>query len=213
MNVNRVQINCLIFFMSLGLVYLSTAFADQLSLPSADLVAPEVNHEGYTKAVVAGTHVQLKATVTDNVGVKTVTLYYRVKGGGEYNRTSMTRIGNSDEYFATIPSEKVVEPGIEYYIQAVDLAGNALLHGYSFSPLIVGVSQTPSLIVTQKGVPAGTDVASQSSQSDNNLLKNKWLWIGVGVIAAGIVYSQNQGDDDGGVVTKPTSVVVTAPTP
>ena len=201
---------------SSGFVLFSIASADQLSLPAADLIAPEVTHQGITQEIVAGSSIPIKAHVTDNRGVQSVILYYRVKGAKDYNQITMAKVGETDDYSATIPKEAVIEPGIEYYIQAVDLAGNVLLHGFSFSPLIVSVSPTSDGGAARAAVLTGGSIAvsnGDSAKGSEKLYKNKWLWIGVGVVAAGIIASQSGSDDSGGVTAKPTTVVVNAPTP
>ncbi|MDH5326140.1 MAG: porin family protein [Gammaproteobacteria bacterium] len=120
-----------------------TTFADQLSLPAADLEAPSVTHETSSKAHEAGTDLTIEATVVDNMGVKSVTLYYRAKGTEKYKTMVMQRRAKSDIYSATLTHD-VSEPGFEYYIQATDNSGNSLLHGYSFSPLLVDVVPAPA---------------------------------------------------------------------
>ncbi|KPJ93770.1 MAG: hypothetical protein AMJ53_06565, partial [Gammaproteobacteria bacterium SG8_11] len=136
---NRYLRSFIALLLCAGFIYTPILQAAQLSLPTGDLVAPEVSHEVISDSLEAGSSIQIKATVTDNVGVKAVTLFYRTTGTEEYRRVSMNRLGDTDEYAVTLGKTELIEPGIEYYIQAMDLAGNSLLHGYSFSPLKVSV--------------------------------------------------------------------------
>ena len=55
------------------LAYAPLLSAAQLSLPSGDLIAPEITQEKYIDTVKKGTDHQITVTVTDNVGVKQVT--------------------------------------------------------------------------------------------------------------------------------------------
>jgi hypothetical protein len=200
-----------------GLIYTPILKAAQLSLPSGDLVAPEVSHEVIPGTLEAGSSVQIKATVTDNVGVKSVTLFYRTKGEEEYKRVAMNRIGETNEYAVTLGKKDLVEPGIEYYIQAMDLAGNSLLHGYSFSPLAVNVVAPAA---PKAEAPEAVAEEGQTIREEPQAEKKKsktWLWIALGAVAVGVIAAaagggggDGDGDGDGGGTG---TVVITAPTP
>ena len=161
------------------LAYAPLLRAGQLSLPSGDLVAPEITQEKYIDTVKTGADHQITVTVTDNVGVKQVTLYYRTIGTEEYKRKSMDNIVNTDDYHTTIKSDQIKAPGVEYYVQAMDNAGNTLLHGYSFSPLSVKTTNGDAATVA-----SGDTAAILASEEESS---NTWLWIGLGVLAAGLV--------------------------
>lgn len=181
-------------------VFGSFAQAGQLALPSGDLVAPQINHTPIDKSIKAGSRQIIKASITDNVGVKTVTLYYRTIGLKNYSNIKMDKVEGTDDYAATLGFEDTVVPGIEYYIQAVDLAGNALLHGYSFSPLTIGI------IPSEPGIGvAQTEVDSNSFEQDpidepvsKQNKTNTWLWVGLGILAAGAVAAVAVNNDGGG---------------
>ena len=161
------------------LAYAPLIRAAQLSLPSGDLVAPEISQEKYIDTVKTGADHQISVTVTDNVGVKQVTLYYRNIGTEEYKRKSMDNIFNTDDYHTTLKSDQIKAPGVEYYIQAMDNAGNTLLHGYSFSPLSVKTTNGDAVAVT-----SGDTAAILESEEESS---NTWLWVGLGVLAVGLV--------------------------
>ena len=153
--------------------------AGQLSLPSGDLIAPEITQEKYIDTVASGADHQITVTVTDNVGVKQVTLFYRIIGTEEYQRQTMNNIAKTNDYQVGISSDKIKDPGIEYYIQAMDNAGNTLLHGYSFSPLSVKTVSTDTAVAT-----SSNGIATEAEESSNT-----WLWIGLGVLAVGVAAS------------------------
>ncbi|MFV2057250.1 MAG: hypothetical protein ACC707_12330 [Thiohalomonadales bacterium] len=208
----------IVFLVSQSMIFVSFAYAGQLALPSGDLVAPEITHEPLTKNIKAGASQQIKATVSDNVGVKTVTLFYRTKGSKDYKRINMNQLKDTDDYVATFGLEDTIAPGIEYYIQAVDLAGNALLYGYSFSPLVLGVSSSGSS--TDVALSDNDSTLSEPKPEDNQVSKkktNKWLWIGLGVLGAGIIAAaaSSSSDSGGDPGAKPTtgSVTINAPVP
>ena len=92
------------------LAYALLLRAGQLSLPSGDLVAPEITQEKYIDTVKTGADHQITVTVTDNVGVKQVTLYYSTIGTEEYKRKSMDNIVHTDDYHTTIKSDQIKAP-------------------------------------------------------------------------------------------------------
>lgn len=63
------------------------------------------------------------ANITDDVGVKDVTLFYRVRGTANYSMVSMER-GDGDAYAGLIPRTSITTVGLEYYIAATDSAGH-----------------------------------------------------------------------------------------
>ena len=203
-----------------GFIYAPFLKAAQLSLPSGDLVAPEVSHEVIPDSLEAGSSVQIKATVTDNVGVKSVTLFYRTKGTEEYKRVSMNRIGETDEYAITLGKSELVEPGIEYYIQAMDLAGNSLLHGYSFSPLAVNVVAPSAPAAVAPAAVAAEEPAGETIREEPQAEKKKsntWIWIAVGALAIGAIAlaagGGGGGDDGGGGGGDTGTIVISGPNP
>jgi len=179
-----------------SLMFSPFVYADQLALPSGDLIAPQIGHEPLKGSIKANSTQQIKATITDNVGIKVVTLFYRTIGSGDYKRVQMNQVEGTNEFVAMLGFEVTVEPGIEYYIQAVDLAGNALLHGYSFSPLKIVIVPDGSVTTTAQSATA------QAPKQELLLGKektNKWLWIGLSVLAVGVIAAvAGGGEDDGG---------------
>jgi len=185
---------------SLSLIYGPILRADQLALPSADLVAPQVKHKPISNTPTAGLSQKFSAIVTDNVGVKSVTLFYRTIGSKQYQQKAMKKVGDTDEYLAILDADEMKAPGIEYYIQASDLAGNNLLHGYSFSPLIVNVS------------PAAAKPAEEVSFApEENKETSKWVWIGLGVLAVAAAAGGGGGGGGGGTNTATLTVNATEP--
>jgi len=198
--------------------------AQELALPSGDLIAPSITFEPPSELVSAGGSQKISAKVTDNVGVQSVTIFYRTVGTELYQRALMSRGGVADHYSTMIFDVKA--PGIEYYIQAVDLAGNALLKGYSFSPLVINVkgSEAPkSEPVSADLEPRESIAATPSNQEIRDKIKkssnfdNKtWLWIGLGALAVGglVAAGSDSGGGGGSTSASPTgSIVISAPAP
>jgi len=184
--------------------------AQQLALPSGDLIAPTITFVPPSELVSAGSSQKISATVTDNVGVQSVTLFYRTVGTDPYQRALMSRGSAADHYSTMIFDVKA--PGIEYYIQAMDLAGNTLLKGYSFSPLVISVKRSG-----ESGRVSSTpsnreirDKLKKASSFDNKT----WLWIGLGALAVGgLVVAGSDSGGGGGAVTPTGTIIITAPSP
>jgi hypothetical protein len=130
-------------------------------------------------------------------------LFYRTQGAEDYKRIKMNRSGETDEYTVTLGGRQIKAPGLEYYIEANDAAGNSLLHGYSFSPLSVSVVDPGS----------GQSIVSQDSKSQvkTGNKSKKWLWIALGALAVGAIAAAAGGGEDN--PPEDGAVVVSGPTP
>ena len=86
-----------------------------------DNTAPVISH---TKVEISKSNVDINitCTATDDVGVDSVTLYYRKVGDANFTSLSMTKSGNT--YTATIPALQVTSSGVDYYIEASDARPN-----------------------------------------------------------------------------------------
>jgi len=178
--------------------------ADGLAFPAGDLIAPEIKSPPVTEKFPVGERPTIHATVTDNVGVKNVTIFYRDMGEKEFQRKEMLREPGTDEYSITLPA--IVAPGLEYYLQATDLAGNTLLHGHTFAPLTLNVN-APLGNLAQEDQSKGSEKPQQGV--------NKWVWIGLGVLAVGAL-AGGGGGGGGGSSTKTANsgtVTITGPSP
>jgi hypothetical protein len=182
--------------------------ADQLALPAADIIAPAVTQNNHVSTMEAGEDHPIRVTVTDNVAIKSVILFYRGIGNNEYQAKTMHKVAGSDDYAVTINAEQISVDGLEYYIQATDTAGNTLLHGYSFSPVTVTIS-SPA---------ADTALTALTKPEPKPKLEKeksyKWLWVGLGVLAVGAAVAGGGGggggDDNG---TEQSTIIIDAPVP
>ena len=219
----------------ISLAFPPLVFSSDLSLSAADIVAPKVIHEKIIEPLSPGSTLQIKAKVTDNVGVQSVTLFYHTIGESEYKRIALNPTDVADEYGVTLGQNDLAEPGIEYYLEATDLTGNTKLHGYSFSPFIVKIepdtavaaaahqhgdtgieATTDTTIITTTATTAVTEETTKKGKSTN-----KWLWITLGVLAVGALAAAagNDGGDSGSTSTGnndgggDSTLIVTAPGP
>ncbi len=193
----------------LTLLITSITQAGQLALPAADIIAPAVTQNNHVSTMEVGDDHPIRVTVTDNVAIKSVILFYRGIGNNEYQAKTMHKVAGTDDYAVTITAEQISVDGLEYYIQATDTAGNTLLHGYSFSPVTVTI---------RSPVADTTLMALTRPEPKPKLEKEKsykWLWIGLGVLAAGAAVAGGGGGGGGGDDNGPeqSTVSISAPVP
>jgi len=200
------------------------AHADQLALPAADVTAPVMEQKNLVTRIEAGKDYQILVTATDNVGVKDVILFYRNTGDKVYQNKVMRHVPNTDDYSLTLSASELRGDGLEYYIQATDQAGNALLLGYAFSPIAVVVEHPPlkeqvaSSSAMDSTIPMKTSGTAPEKKYESES-SYKWLWIGLGVLAVGALASSGGGGgggDSGGTSGAPSgepTVIINAPVP
>lgn len=112
-----------------------SAPSGRISIMTLDTMAPVLTHSPVYTAF-SGNSLTISATVTDNVGVDLVTLYYRVTGESGWHSAEMSRF--NDRYSAVISSNYVTTAGLEYYIDAYDGVSHAL-RGSAEEPFAVTV--------------------------------------------------------------------------
>lgn len=89
----------------------------KVSVTALDTMAPNIYHSPVFTAFT-GNNLVVSATVTDNVGIHSVELYYRTKGADSWKTKSMTN--NNDKFSAVIPADDIAIEGLEYYLVAFD---------------------------------------------------------------------------------------------
>ncbi len=87
-----------------------------------DASPPQILHTAMTSAP-SGQSQAISATITDNIGVQSAALFYRLGGASGFTSIQMTR-GANDNYQGSIPSNTINERGTEYYISVEDSAKN-----------------------------------------------------------------------------------------
>ncbi|WP_243355322.1 lamin tail domain-containing protein [Bacillus litorisediminis] len=122
-----------------------------------DVEAPVITHGPITSSEPL-TSIQIEATVTDNLAVRAVTLYYKKESDADF--TSIPMSPNDQTYTGEIPSFQVYEP-IVYYIQASDGVNFTSTNEYTIQVVQPEVDYTsiPYLLVTEL-VPDTTNVGS-----------------------------------------------------
>ena len=168
-----------------------------------DLEPPIVEHEVLERGA-AGDAQEFVATVVDDRELAEVLLFHRFAGEAAFERTPMRRLAESAVHTASVPTSAAETRAIEYYIQARDAAGNRVIRGYAFSPLVrrIGDGSAP-------GALAG-DVPGEPASSGGGT--RRWLYIGLGVLAVGAAAAA-LGGDDGGSEAGPNTFTVTLDPP
>lgn len=147
-----------------------------------DTSAPSITHTPIANGQPTGVTVSVGADVTDSSGVQSVTLFYRAMGGGAYSSVTMSAQGAS--YSAQIPAGAVTAPGMQYYLEAADTAGNtgrapqtAPATPYSFT---VAPADTAPPSITHTPVPDGrspnTPVVVTANVTDGSGVQNVTLF-------------------------------------
>lgn len=154
--------------------------------PQIDLVAPKILHARPMGIFRGGQEIEIVATVIDpGSGVAGVRLFFRSKGDRAYRALEMVAEAN-DRYRATIPSEAVADPGIEYYLEAEDRSGNRVqtLRPPDLSPAFVEVKS-----------PTAWERFQGNGQP---WYKKPWVWTVAGAVVLGAAASMGGGSGGGG---------------
>lgn len=188
----------LIFFLQ---VVSPPLLAAQLGLQAPDIEPPAILFDAGSAEIEEGIKT-FSATVTDNVGVASVTLYYKGVTDVAFKPREMKQSSTDPNvYTAKISLDAVISDKIEIYIRADDVSGNSIFEGQKFSPLAYSI------------VPAGagkviTSVTEPPADEEEGMSTLSLILIGLGVAALA-------GGGGGGGGTTPTngSVIISVDLP
>ncbi|MBW2699530.1 MAG: right-handed parallel beta-helix repeat-containing protein [Deltaproteobacteria bacterium] len=173
-------------------------------LGSVDAQPPQIVHSVVADGQAEGQAVAVQATVTDNMGVASVRLYYRTQGQPTYSVVDMPGAGG--QYSASIPAGVVQLPAVDYYIEAQDTAAtpnlathpdNAPTMRHSFSvadlspPSIIHEPVAPGQPVGQAVVVTAniTDPSGVASATLHYRVQSGGSFVALGMSASGDTYS------------------------
>ncbi|QFT88014.1 Calcineurin-like phosphoesterase [Bacillus sp. THAF10] len=125
-----------------------------------DIEAPVITHKEVTSGT-AFTPVKIEASVTDNIAVNAVTLYYKTMEEETFRSVVMNRDGNNEgTYSGEIPAADV-QSSISYYIEASDGKNVSKTEEYliDIAKEEVDFQSLPPFLVTEV-VPDSTNVGS-----------------------------------------------------
>ncbi len=169
------------------LVFCATAIS--LSLAAQTRMA--IRHVAPLSAV-ANQPLILSATITGDVGETTVQLYYRTGERANYRSLDMTRTLASS-YLVTIPTSQLDAGVLEYYIVAVNQAGQMVRLASEDVPLSVPVT------ATTVDSPRAVKLTTEEPGADRKPWYTKWwVWTILGGAAAGGAAGGAGGDGGDG---------------
>ncbi|MFC1712932.1 FlgD immunoglobulin-like domain containing protein [Candidatus Poribacteria bacterium] len=93
------------------------------SFTVVDTVRPAIEHDQVKESPVNSSP-EIVAIATDAVGVKQVSLFYKVLPDRNFIKVNMIMTGTPNEYSATIPGLDQLGT-VAYYVEAVDFSGNS----------------------------------------------------------------------------------------
>lgn len=172
---------------SLAAAVLFGTAAARAESPAAPIVydfnPPEIITTSAPQTAMSGMTFGIEAEVIDDVGLDAVILHYRHAGESEFYPIPMDRL-ESGRYRARLSSDAVLEPGIEYFIEARDSGGNIVLRGNRTVPLSVAVA-----LPVDASILAGS--AAVAPESDRTTY---WKWV-VGAVVVGVAALALEDDD------------------
>lgn len=192
-----------------------------------DIEAPLVEFE-FVEIAPADTTQVFTAQAFDDIGLGDVSLHHRRAGENVFIKTLMTPVGDTGFFSTAIDTDPSDLRSFEYYAQALDLNGNRTVSGFAFDPFIreitEAVGQTFSSVTSTEPTVDTTDTADSDDdtlaglQTQNTIEQpaprtsnnRRWLYIALGVLAAGAVASQlggSGGSSDGSIDTGNDSLV------
>lgn len=157
---------------------------------TVDTVAPIIELEELTEGIADRSQVFTAQVAEDNT-LSDITLYYRREGQLPFTPAPMKALGATGYYSVSIPTDFNDLRTIEYYVQAIDSAGNRTVSGYAFDPYqrMLAAPDTP---ITSNSSTAQAPVEDTRVP----LLKRRWVQVTLGILAVGAIASL--ADDDGG---------------
>ncbi|MBI3358103.1 MAG: hypothetical protein HY037_00695 [Nitrospirae bacterium] len=193
-----------------------------------DIESPQINPIRLNDIAV-GKEILVTATVTDNVEIKEVALYYKTIGASGYSKIMMSH-KEGDLYTAIIPGAQL--PGIiDYYFEATDTSDNVIQAGDPSFPLFVKVEaeitpppptpvQVPVMnpeVFVLDSAPSEIPPTLTSPIIDTKKPKakqgiSKWKWV-VGVVVVAVIAALSSGKGGGDNTDGNTTITITGPSP
>lgn len=128
--------------------------AGKVTATATDTIAPNVYHTPVNQGYMSNNLV-ISCTASDNVGISSVTLYY--KAVGETVWKTLVMLKQSDKYSATIFGSELTLDGVEYYIVASD-GRNVINKGSAEKPYTVVIKDASA--ISRKGDVDGDGVVT-----------------------------------------------------
>ena len=196
-----------------------------------DIVPPTINPE-IVDAAVADVSQVFTAQASDDISLGDVSLHYRRTGESIFNRVLMEPEGDTGFFSVIIDTDPNDLRAFEYYTQALDLNGNRTVSGFAFEPFVRSLVPGSASTITEatpeipEQIPDEEVLIGTAPPAQDPIPRprsnRKWLYIGLGVLAAGVVAAAASGgggsDGGGGISTEddpnvPLTVIIGDPIP
>jgi len=142
---------------------------------NTDIEPPEIIDKSDQTGAAGKNHV-FNVVVVDDVSVDSVRLFYRKRGESSYRSSPMKQVGDANQYTLQIDLDAAPGSAIEYYLAALDSAGNRTLSGYAFDPIVRRIQDAPS----------ATELSTGTSEENPGMSKKNKVWLTVlGVLTVG----------------------------
>lgn len=166
-----------------------------------DTAAPTLIHRPAATGGPAGELQTFVARASDELELRSVTLFYRQGVQSTFQSIEMRRLFDSiDEYMIAIETARGGAPSVEYYIVAKDASGNQRSRGSQRAPLQLNLLPPATLA---QSAPASVAGAAPSARS----------WI-IGAAALLAVFALASGGGDSGAASGDTvPLTIFSPTP
>lgn len=121
--------------------FTESAPAGKVMATAMDTLNPTIYHTPINQGYL-NNNLIISCLASDNVGINSVTLYYRTIGETTWKTLAMSK--NNDKYSATVFGNELSLEGLEYYIVATD-GRNSINKGSSTSPYIVVIKDASTI--------------------------------------------------------------------
>lgn len=198
-----IRILSLLFFLQ---VVSPPALAAQLGLQAPDVEPPTILFDQGKAEIEEGIKT-FSATVTDNVGVANVTLYFKGPNDVVFTPREMRRSKtDANVYTVQLTIDPAISKKLEIYLRADDVSGNSIFEGQKFSPLTYTVVPRQE---AEEVIPTVTEpsVAAKAEEKEEGMSTMTMILIGLGVAALA-----GGGGGGGGGPAAPTTGTITITT-
>ena len=172
----------------LVLCQLTVAGISPAGAQSSDRTPPLIEFQPLEEGRRGDTQV-FSASVSDDTGVESVTLRYRVAAGEPYRELAMEPLGTTDIYTASVSGADAEVASIQYYIEAIDVADNRSIEGFAFDPL--------ERVLVEPGVPIAGAAPPSGELSTGMTTGQKILYGVLGVVVVGAIAAAASGGGGG----------------
>ena len=130
------------------------------------------------------------ASVGDDSAIESVTLRYRLEADDPYVSIPMEPLGDTDIHTASLGGADTDVESIQYYIEAIDAAGNRSIEGFAFDPL--------ERVLREPGVPLSGSAPASEGLASGLTTGQKILYGVLGVVVVGAIAAAAGGGGGSG---------------